>query len=286
MAARKARKRTSKTKAVTVAQSALALPSDLQDEFAEFINRDRASATAADWPYLSMQGSTPVMSLAGNPVGCEREGHENSIEAVILGGARVNQYYEGEYVPGKPTPPVCYAIADPLWEAGEVETKLAPPTDLKSKQSDSCADCRFNAFGSGRGNAKACKNTIRLAMLPAASTDYAKAEGMMVSLPPTAMRTWSAYIAPLLAIGRPVCTVITEVEKIPNEQGAGFAMGFTTLTAIQDKVSLRAILARIKGDGGAALIQPPPAIGTEGGGSAKPQRRRKVKKKGKGARKK
>jgi hypothetical protein len=277
MAARKARKRTTKktTKAVAVVgRSDLALPSSMQDEFAKHISRDKASAVAVGWPFISMQGSTPVMSIAGQPIGCDREGRENTIEAIILGGARVNSYYKGEFTPGKPVPPSCYAIADPLWEAGEIETKLAPPVDLRGKESKACADCRFNAFGSGRGNAKACKNTVRLAMLYAGSSDFAKADGFMLSVPPTGLRGWASYVAPLSAVNRPVMTVITEIEKIPNETGAGFALGFTTLDPIQDETLLRAILARAEGDGGAALIQPPPAIGDSGGG--KTQRRRKV----------
>jgi hypothetical protein len=280
MAARKARKRTTKkSKAVAVVgRSDLALPSDLQDEFAEFVNRDKASAVAAGWPFLSTQGATPVMSVGGQPVGCDRPGREHTIVAVVLGGVRANQYYAGEFTPGKPTPPVCYAIADPMWEAGEVEGKLAPPADLKSKEADTCAECRYNAFGSGRGNAKACKNTVKLAMLPAGSDDFAKADGFMLSAPPTVMKAWAAYVAPLAAMRRPVMTVITEVEKIPSETGAGFSLGFTTLDLIQDKTDLRSILARAKGDGGAALVQPPPAAEASG---AKPQRRRKVVKKAK-----
>jgi hypothetical protein len=130
------------------------------------------------------------MMLGGQPVGSDGA-NPNAIEAIILGGARINQYYEGEFTPGKPTPPTCYAIADPKWEAGEVENKLGPPADLKTKQSDSCSDCRWNSFGSGRGNAKACKNTVRLAMLPANAVDFAKADGLMLSVPPTGMRSWS-----------------------------------------------------------------------------------------------
>jgi len=249
----------------------------MQDEFAEFLNRDRASATAAGWPYLSTQGATAQMTLSGVPVGCDRG---PQIEAVVLGGARVNQYYEGEFTPGKPTPPLCYAIADPSWEPGEVEGKLAPPADLETKQSDKCADCRWNAFGSGRGNAKKCKNTVRLAMLPAASDDFSKAEGLMLSVPPTAMRSWSAYVAPLLSVHRPVMSVVTEIEKVPSEVGAGFSLEFRTLKMIQDTATLRAIIARAKGDGGAALVQPPPSVGSEGrGGAPKQQRRRKVIKK-------
>jgi hypothetical protein len=281
MAARKARKRSTKKAVAVVGSSALAVPAGMEDEFAGFINRDKASAVAAGWPYLSTQGSTPVMTLSGQPVGSGGKDGKGSpaIEAVILGGARINQYYAGEYVPGKSTPPKCYAIADPLWEAGEVENKIAPPADLKTKEADSCVECRFNAFGSGRGNAKACKNTVRLAMLPAASDDFAKADGLMLSAPPTAMKTWAAYVAPLTAVNRPVLSVVTEIEKVPSETGAGFSLKFTTLKPIQDKTTLRMIMARAKGDGGTALTQPPPAIGAEGG--AKPSRRRKVVKKGK-----
>jgi hypothetical protein len=285
MAARKARKR-SKTKAVTVAgQNALALPAGMEDEFAKHINRDKASATAAGWPYISTQGSTPQMTLSGAPIGCESG---PAIRAVVLGAVRMNQKYEGDFVPGKPTSPTCYAIADVNWEAGEVEGKLAPPADLKSKADASCASCRFNAFGSGKGNAKECKNVVRLALLPAPSEDYAKADGIMLSVPPGGMKKWGSYVAPLAAIGRPVMTVITEIEKMPSEKGAGFTFDFSTVKPINDKPTLLTILARAGGDGIAALLQPPPAASEASGG--KRQRRRKVIKKGvskkKGARRK
>ena len=283
MAARKKARR--KTKAIaTTGTSAIALPSDLQDEFAEFINRDKASAVAVGWPYLSTQGGGSVMSLSGQPVGSESG---PAIEAIILGGARVNQYYTGDFIPGKPSAPSCYAIADPTWSASEVETKLAPPKDLKTKESETCDECRYNAFGSGKGNAKACKNTVRLALLPASTDDFSKADGMMLSCPPTTMKAWGGYVAPLVAIGRPVMTVVSSIEKVPAVQGSGFNFVFTTLRTIQNKEALRAILARAKGDGGAALVQPPPT-GSAGGG-AKTTRRRKVVKKGgkkKGARRK
>lgn len=271
-----AARRKKKTRAVARTQSALALPKEMEDEFTEYVNRDKASTVAAGWPFLSTQGSTPVMTLAGVPVGCDRG---DMIEAVILSGARVNNYYgPDDFVPGKTAPPVCYAIADPAWKAGEIENKLAPPADLKTKCSDSCAECRFNAFGSGRGNAKACKNTVRLAMFHAGESDFSKADGLMLSVPPTAMRSWAAYVAPLAAIKRPVFSVVTEIEKIPNTKGAGFSLALTMLSPIQDKTTLRALAARLKGDGGAALVQPPPAVG-DSSGTAKPQRRRKVKKK-------
>ena len=289
MAVRKARKRNPRKKTArhsavvpVLGCSDLALPAELQDEFAPFINRDRASAVAAGWPYASTQGSTPIMTLSGQPIGDEK----GLLEAVILGGIRMNQYYEGDFTPGKPTPPVCYAIADPAWESGEIETKLAPPTDLPSKQSDTCAACRWNAFGSGRGNAKACKNTVRLALLPADAEDFSKVDGLMLSVPPTGLRAWSAYVAPLTAIKRPVMSMVTQIEKVPNTKGAGFALRFTTLRAIHDTTVLRALLARAGGDGGAALVQPPPTAGVDGADGATPgrrgPRRRKVIKAGRG----
>lgn len=284
MPARKAKKRTTrktrKTKALTpvLGRSELSLPADMEDEFSKYVNRDKASATSAGWPYASTQGSTPVMTCAGAKLGNARGGPE--LEAIVLGGNRVNSFYQGEFTPGKPTPPSCYAIADPDWESGEVEAKLRPPADLASKEHDDCAGCPQNAFGSGRGNSKACKNTVRLALLPADAKDYSKADGLMLSVPPTSLRAWSSYVGQWTAINRPVMTVVTEIAKIPNEKGAGFALRFEKVRPISDRDDLHALLSRAAGDGAAALVQPPPTAAADEKGSSTGPRRRKVVKKG------
>lgn len=259
-----------------------ALPQDLMDEFAGFATRDKATATQAGWPWVQMQGATAQMRLSGEPIGED----DQSLLAVILGGNQCNMYYEGAYEPGVFRPPTCYAVASTLWERGEVDAKIAPPGDLKTKQSDRCKDCKWNAFGTAdRGRGKACKNTVRLAMLPAYGDGklqqrFDKVDGVMLSIPPTSLKAWTLYVNHVVeGLKRPVCSVVTRVRKVPNETGAGFKLSFEIVEPIQDAPTLRQIASRVKGDGREALEQAPPsgeADGGEGGGGKAPQRRKKV----------
>ena len=81
---------------------------------------------------------------------------------------------------------------------------------------------------------------------------------------------------PLNAVNRPVGTVVTSVAKVPNEDGPGFDLDFTTLDMIQDVPQLRQLLARANGDGEKELLRHP---NTDSGASSKD-----TKKKGAGAR--
>lgn len=279
-----ARKKKTQTRALArTNRSALALPDDLADEFAPYLNRDKASAAAAGgWPWISTQGSSPVMRIG------ERElGGADGLTAIVLGGLRANLYYDQAFQPGVFTPPKCWAVADPSWTAAEVEEKLAPPADLATKESEKCQGCPMNAFGShpsGRRR-KACSNTVRLALLPADAADYSKVDGCMLSVPPTSLKLWGEYADHVInGLGRHVATVVTRIRKVVSERGQGFTLAFEPASPsmegflIQDRDTLGAILGRVKGDGTAALVQPPPQAGADSGPAqgAPRQRRRKV----------
>ena len=277
---KKASKKTSKSTALArVNQGALTLPGGLADEFAEFVNRDRAAAKDAGWQWISTRGSAPIMKLNDQAIGDDK----GRVELVVLGSLSANTLYP-PYDPQQQQGALCYALADinapdPVQAAAD----MAPPADLPGRKSDSCATCRYNAFGSAdKGKGKACKNTIRLAALPA-GTDYAKAEGVMVSVPPTSLRAWAGYTRPILdGLSRPIQTVVTGLTKVPNEEKAGFSFAFDLGGPIQKEADLRAILVRAKGDAKAALAQPPNLEGADANGKAggdAPQRRKVVRKK-------
>ena len=276
MATRRTKTTAKKTTALArVNQGALALPGGLSDEFAPFVNRDRATAKDAGWAYISTRGSTSRMTLSEQPIGED----DGGVPLVVLGSTYVNSYFEGKYDPNSPRGVVCYAIADPsAADPVQAVAEMGPPKDLKTRKAEKCAPCPMNAFGSGEGRGKACKNTVRLATLPAGA-DYGKADGAMLSVPPTSLKAWSGYVRPVLdGLKRPVATVITKVFKVPNEQTAGFKLHFELVEPIQDEGDLRAILTRMKGDGRAALEQPPSLDGGDAvvSGGAPTQHRRKV----------
>lgn len=88
--------------------------------------------------------------------------NEGPIDVVILDWRNVNTYYTGAYNPNAPKPPVCFSILKSLKD-------MKPSQNAPQKQHDTCHGCPKNEWGSdpqgGRG--KACKNSARLAIVPA-----------------------------------------------------------------------------------------------------------------------
>ena len=88
---------------------------------------------------------------------------EGPLDLVIVDFVSRNTFYEGTYDPNNITPPACFAI--------HPEPKqMAPSENSPIKQSDDCASCPMNQFGSS-GKGKACKNGRMLAVLPPDADD-------------------------------------------------------------------------------------------------------------------
>lgn len=161
------------------------VPSDWEEEFKQYASEDSAVAEGAGgWSFVRTEGG--IFRIGDN------EWEEDEFPPVfILGARRTNLLYDGEYVPGEPQAPSCYAIA-------KREEDLAPPADLPTKQSEQCKGCWANDFGSdpkGR-RGKACKNTVRLALLPAENLDLdllRETEGARLQVSVTGVRNFGAY---------------------------------------------------------------------------------------------
>jgi hypothetical protein len=95
--------------------------------------------------------------------------------------------------------------APDCWALGEVPSLLAPPDIVKAKQSETCATCVKNAFGSCKGGTleggskkgKACANTRLLALIPPDSGPEAAI--WLITVSPTAIRGFDAYVAKCMA---------------------------------------------------------------------------------------
>ena len=136
-----------------------------------------------------------------------------TIQAVILDFVSNNSHYEAAYDKDNPTPPDCYAV-------GRNPNELAPHPDLEGKKSNACVNCPENAFGSGTGNSKACKNTRTLALLAeGADTDTPI---WSISIPPGSIRFFDTYVSGTLR-GRhsvtPIC-VLTEFSMDTSKEFA------------------------------------------------------------------
>lgn len=115
------------------------------------------------------------------------------IVGVIVDHHPVNGYWQDKYAGGK-QPPDCSSM--------DAITGYTRTGEIAQ-----CVECPFNAWGSGDGNSKACKNMHRI---------YIQRSGepfpLLLTLPPTSIRNFSDYIVKrLLSKGRKSSTVITKV---------------------------------------------------------------------------
>ena len=170
----------------------------------------------------------------------------NKVAVIILDGLIENAYYAGEYDADNPQPPKCFAF-------GRVETEMAPHEqviELGDQENDMCQGCPNNAFGSAeRGNGKACKNSRRLAMIPAGTfkngskfEPYKKGEELegssmgFLKLPPTSIKGFAAYVKQLEGtLRRPPFAVYTLVSVVPDPK-TQFKIVFETLGLVPDNL--------------------------------------------------
>jgi hypothetical protein len=166
-------------------------------------------ATAIEKPTTSNIGTRAgILTLNGTPV------PDNKLNVIVMASTHANLYYEGVYDEKNPTNPVCYAYS----EDGE---NMAPHPKSSKPQHTDCASCPWNAWESdpkgGRG--KACKNTRRLALIPADTTveDLKTAEIATMQLPVTSVKIWAQYVNKLSTLfARPPLGVYTTIGSVPD----------------------------------------------------------------------
>lgn len=129
---------------------------------------------------------------------------------VIVNWISSNNYWKDRYDSKNPTPPECFAF-------GSNPKELIPSQNGTDIQNDeSCADCPQNVFGSGEGNAKACKNT-RLLGLVAGDSDDPEDAILKLSISPTGLRNFDAYVQTLASKSLLPIQVITEIDFDANQ---------------------------------------------------------------------
>jgi hypothetical protein len=129
---------------------------------------------------------------------------DGEMKIVVVDFATHHDYYEAQYNPNNPVPPICYARGKNLDE-------LKPEADSPDIQNPDCKSCPLNQFGSGpNGKSKACKNSRALAVLivdPDQPDAHNAPDAPLYSfkLPPTALKSFDAAIAGLTrTLGHPI----------------------------------------------------------------------------------
>jgi len=157
----------------------------------------------------------------------------NKLKVIIADAIMENAYYEGEFDPDNPQPPVCFAF-------GRKEKELKPHADSVEPQHETCAGCPQNEFGTAdRGKGKACKNIRRLGLIaadPLTQEAIEKGEVAYLKTPVTSVRGWAAYVRTLEALDHlPPQGVVTEISSVVDAK-TQFKITFNKVGNVPDKL--------------------------------------------------
>jgi hypothetical protein len=143
---------------------------------------------------------------------------DGPLELVIVDFVSKNMFYTADYDPKEVSPPACFAI-------GTNPLKLAPSNNSPLKQSEECAGCAMNQFGTDkRGNGKACKNTRWLAVMPPEADEDTPIWFLSVS--PTALKGFDGYVSSIARqFNMPPISVVTSVSFDQNTDYAKLVFG-------------------------------------------------------------
>lgn len=177
----------------------------------------------------------------------------NKMGVIILDSILENVFYEGKYDPDNPSGPSCFAF-------GRDEKDMTPhqvAVDAKTAQEGPCLGCPMNEWGSAdTGKGKACRNTRRLAMIPAGTFNAAgkfepiedlehfanTAVGFM-KLPVTSVKGYAGFVKQVAgALKRPPHGIITKVSVMPDPK-TQFKVVFEAMSNVENDV-MGAIMKR------------------------------------------
>lgn len=199
----------------------------------------------------------------------------NTMGVIIVDSILENVFFADEYDPENPAPPVCFAFSREESEMAPHETVVAHD----QAQNDQCAGCPMNAWGTAdKGRGKACRNTRRLAMIPAGEFDekgnfkaftdaehFEKAPIGFMKLPVTSVKGYASYVKQIsAALKRPPYGVFTKVKVVPDAK-TQFKVDVTPIDKVPAFLS-EAINAR-RAEAALSIDQPYNLDGeSEGGG--------------------
>lgn len=174
---------------------------------------------------------------------------------VIIGAwCLENVYYEEAFDPDNRAPPTCFAFCkDP-----EGKDEMGPdPDHLKddafTQQSDDCASCEQNQWGSAaKGRGKACSNRRRLACLPAGTytpagrsggfelaliddeDHFRNADEAYLKVPVMSGKGFDAYVRDVAEqFSKPLFAVYTRVYLTPDPKSQ-FKVNFELIEPVDD----------------------------------------------------
>ena len=188
----------------------------------------------------------------------------NKMGVIVLDSLLENVYFDSEYDPDVIAAPICFAH-------GRLEKDMKPHELVVAAgqaQSEQCTGCPKNAFGTAdKGRGKACRNTRRLALIPAGTLDandkwtpFSKPDQFATSvigfmkLPVTSVKPYSAFVKQLAGVlHRPPFAIFTKIAVIPDKD-TQFKVTFEALGNVPD--SLMDVIMKRNEEAMALIAQP------------------------------
>lgn len=180
------------------------------------VDNDLASGIQAGFGLIGYRGKVWSVKYRGDETKLMRpdgDGPLNSIEIVILKASKhiSKIYYEQGYVEGSTAAPDCFST-----------NGVTPEATSTKKQSNACATCPKNAWGSrttpsGKAG-KACQDSKRLAVVPSTNLENEAFGGpMLLRVPPASLQDLASYGNKMQGVGYPYFAIVTRVSFDPQE---------------------------------------------------------------------
>lgn len=180
---------------------------------------------------------------------------DNKIQVVVLSAVFANQLYKREYVSGQPyAPPDCYALSPD-------GRGMVPHPTAKEPQNADCLTCPNMEWGSdpkgGRG--KACKEKMRMVLLPASHATSPEAVGKggvaTCTLPVMSVTNWKLHAQKVaITTGGGYWGAVSQLKLVPDKKSQ-YKVEWEVVAKLEDRAVLGALAGRL--DWATSLIMQP-----------------------------
>lgn len=202
---------------------------DYRKELSKFAKDDSARLPSGGGQNISIRGKK--FSFQGGVL-------EAPLKVVAVDYGFENALYEGKFDPESAQPPICFAV-------GRTTDEMAPHENSPKPQADNCRECPHNQFGTADvGRGKACKNSIRIAVLSTNVKKFdeahiKKTEPAMIKLPPTSVKNFRGYLKQITeGLQLPLFSVITAFD-FDQDTDLSYPV---VVTQFEDEISDRKVL--------------------------------------------
>lgn len=175
------------------------------------VNKTLAGGGGGTSRRISIKGGRFREMVNGEQV---RVNSSGSLNIVLLSSSKIGRtYFEGAYDPENPSAPTC-------WSPDSERPDPAVPAE--QRKANACRDCPMNIKGSGQGDSRACRFSVRLAVAIEGSYDKV----YQIQLPATSLfgdakdgkMGMQAYAKFMTANETPMIAVVTQMYFDENSE--------------------------------------------------------------------